>query len=379
METGCINEGKAPIRVAHIIGKLNAAGVEAVMNNYYRCIDRDKYQFDFIIDSDGSGHPRPELVELGARYFTVPPYQKLFRHFAALRKLFLTNRYLIVHASMNSLSLISLCAAWSAGVPVRINHSHNTAAPGEFGRTLLKNVLRCFSRVFATHCCACSRIAGEWLFGRKAVRSGAVQILRNAIDTKKFGFDQTVRDTIRERYGLQNNYVIGHVGRFCYQKNQEFALEVLSALCREDPDVRLLMIGTGTTEEKLKKKAEQFGVCEAVLFLGACDDVSELYQAMDLFVFPSRYEGLGLVAVEAQCAGLPVIASTEVPDESKVTDRIRYLPLSDGAEAWAKEILHERTLRRDRHVSIDPRYDIQTEAKVLEAFYDRAVSELGGR
>ncbi len=355
---------------------MNAAGVEAVVNNYYRHIDRDKYQFDFIIDSDGTGSPRTELIELGARYFTVPPYQHLFRYFVALRKLFVENRYLIVHSSMNSLSVISLFAAWSAGVPVRINHSHNTAAAGEFGRNLLKNILRPFSRVFATHCVACSRCAGEWLFGKRHFQRGEVTILRNAIDTKLFRFDPIIRDTIRKRYGLEDCFVIGHVGRYCYQKNQEYLLELISRLRKTQPDIRLLLIGTGTTGEKLKKKAEQCGVDQAVLFLGARDDVSDLYQAMDLFLFPSRYEGLGLAAVEAQCTGLPVIASTAVPEESKVTDRIRYLPLKDGVSSWLEEIRLEHGLRRDRLVSIDPRYDIRIEVKELEKLYDRAVSQI---
>ncbi len=367
---------EAPVRVAHVIGKLSSAGVEAVVNNYYRCIDRSRYQFDFIVDSDGTGRPRPELSALGARYYTVPPYQRPFRHFAALRKLFRENRYLIVHASMNSLSVISLMAAWSAGVPVRINHSHNTAAPGELARTMLKNVLRPFSGVFATDRCACSRAAGEWLFGKKAFRRGDVTVLRNAVDTDAFRFDPAVRDAVRERCGLRDRFVVGHVGRYCYQKNQEFVLEVFSGLYKERPDAALLMAGTGTTDEKLKKKAEQLGILQAVTFLGARDDVNDLYQAMDLFLFPSRYEGLGLVAVEAQCAGLPVVASTDVPAESKVTERIRYLPLKDGAGAWVEAIRREMSEPRDRNVAIDPRYDIRTEVKELEAFYDRALGRV---
>ncbi len=358
-----------PIRVAHIIGKLNAAGVEAVVNNYYRCIDRSKYQFDFIIDSDGTGSPRPELMELGARYFVVPPYQQLFRHIAALRKLFRSNRYLIVHAGMNSLSVISMFAAWAVGVPIRISHNHNTAAPGEFGRTLLKNLLRPFSKLFATHYCACSQAAGEWLFGKKAFRRGDVTILHNAIDTEAFRFDPDVRESVREQLCLRDRFVVGHVGRYCYQKNQEFVLEVFSRLYREQPNASLLLIGTGTTEKDLIKKAEELGICQAVLFLGARDDVNDLYQAMDVFLFPSRYEGLGLVAVEAQCAGLPVIASTAVPEESRVTDRIHYLPLNDTG-SWVDAIRRECMQFQERYVEIDTRYDIRNESKKLETFYD---------
>lgn len=363
-----------PVRIAHVIGKLNAAGVEAVINNYYRFIDRDKYQFDFIIDSDGGFSPKQDLILLGARYYVVPPYQKLIQHFLALRKLFRENQYLVVHSSMNSLSVISLCAAWCEGVPVRINHSHNTACKTEYGKTFLKILLIPFSRAFATCCCACSRSAGEWLFGKTAFKHGNVTILYNAIDLNAFRFDLNVRNKIRIEYKLQGHFVIGHVGRLCYQKNQDFVLDVFAELHRKQNDTRLMLIGNGTTDDRLKKKAEQLGIRDVVLFLGAREDVNQLYQAMDLFLFPSRYEGLGLAAVEAQCAGLPVIASIKVPRESKVSEKIQYMNLDAGANAWSTAIIRARELAEKRSVNVDPHYDIHKEAKTLEALYDEMLS-----
>ena len=368
---------QSPIRVAQVIGKLNAAGVEAVMNNYYRYIDREKYQFDFIVDADGECTPKQDLVALGARYYMVPPYQNVIQHYLALKKLFKENQYRIVHAGMNSLSVISLFAAWTERVPVRINHSHNTAGRGEFTRTALKNILRPFAKVFATDCCACSQVAGEWLFGKKAFRQGTVTILHNAIDPDVFRFNPEIRDKVREDLQLQNRFVIGHVGRLCHQKNQEFVLDVFAELYKEQKDSRLVFVGNGTTDEQLKKRAEQMGIRKAVLFLGVREDVNFLYQAMDVFLFPSRYEGLGLAAVEAQCAGLPVIASTEVPLESKVSGRIQYLDLETNIDIWTAAIMKVREQNADRDIWIDARYDIRKEAKKLENYYNNALKKHG--
>ena len=219
-----------PIRVAHVIGKLNAAGVEAVVNNYYRNIDHTKYQFDFIIDSDGACQPPQELIDMGARYYVVPPYQKLFQHIKALIKLFKENNYKIVHSGMNTLAPISMYCAWRAGIPVRINHNHSTAGKGEIKKNIMKYCLRPFAKCFATHYAACSRFAGEWLFGKKMVESGKVTIFNNAIDIEKFKFNEKVRTEVRNKLGIEDKFVIGHVGRFEYQKNHEFLIDVFKTL-----------------------------------------------------------------------------------------------------------------------------------------------------
>ena len=171
-----------PVRIAHIIGKLNAAGVEAVINNYYRNIDHSRFQFDYFIEADSKLEPPQELIDLGARYFVVPPYTHLKGYMSALEKQFAENKYQIVHSSMNTLTPFSLYAAWKAGVPARISHNHSTAYPGEVKKTVLKDMLKPFARCFATDLCACSRKASEWLFGKKATADGTVLILKNAVD-----------------------------------------------------------------------------------------------------------------------------------------------------------------------------------------------------
>lgn len=358
---------KEPIRIAHVIGKLYAGGVESVIYNYYRHIDRTKYQFDFIIDADSKIDPPQEIIDLGARFYTVPPYQKLPQYMKELIRLFRKNRYQIVHSSMNSLSVFSLCAAWIAKVPVRICHNHSTAARGETKKNILKYILRPFAKIFPTHLCACSRLAGEWLFGKRAMKQGKVTIFNNAIETEKFAFDPVVRSEVRKEFGIEDCFVIGHVGRFCFQKNQEFLIDLLPMILEEKPNAILLLVGIGEIRNEIENKVKQMGLCESVIFTGARKDIHRLYQAMDVFVFPSRYEGLGIVSIEAQCAGLPVIASVQVPKEAKASDNICFLPLDDIV-IWVNAI--KKGKNNNRSNPIDKKFDINFEALKLQYYYD---------
>lgn len=364
-----------PIRVAHIIGKLSAGGVEAVVNNYYKNMDHKKYQFDYFIDSDGGCKPPSELIDMGVRYIVVPPYQNLFRYIKTLTKYFKENNYLIVHSGMNTLAVFSLFAAWLAQVPVRINHNHSTASKGETKKNILKYLLRPFAKLFATHYCACSHYAGEWLFGPKAVAQGKVKIFNNAINVENFVYNPVLREEVRNELRIANKFVIGHIGRFCYQKNQEFVVDIFSEFHKLNPKSVLIMIGIGETITVVREQVKALGLNDNVLFLGVRSDVNRLYQAMDAFVLPSRYEGLPVVAVEAQCAGLPVIASTEITKESKITSNISFLPLSIKPKAWASKLSeYEQFERKDETESIrKANFDIKTEAKKLEEYYDSLI------
>lgn len=220
--TESIESINRPVRIAHIIGKLNAAGVEAVVNNYYKNIDHNKYQFDYYIDSDSSCKPPQEMIDMGARYFVIPPYQYLFLHIKTLVTLLKKNKYLIVHSGMNTLALISLFAAWIAGVPIRINHNHSTAGKGEFKINCLKYCLRPIAKVFANYYCASSKYAGIWFFGKNIFNSGKVTVFNNAVDISKFTFSKSKRDKLRKELGISNKYVIVHIGRFTKQKKTLF-------------------------------------------------------------------------------------------------------------------------------------------------------------
>lgn len=247
-----------PIRVAQIMGKMTNGGVEAVVMNYYRHIDRSKVQFDFIVDAD-STHTQflqDQIESLGGRVYIVPPYQKLGKYIPALVEIFRKNSYQIVHSHINSLSVFPLYAAKKAGVPVRIAHSHSTAALGEWKKNIFKYVLRPFSKVYATHYAACSKLAGEWLFGKKTMRNGHVTIFNNAIDLDKYRYNEVVRAQVREELGLGNKFVVGHVGNFRYQKNQDFVIDVFQKIHAQNPESVLLMIGDGEDFERIRARVE---------------------------------------------------------------------------------------------------------------------------
>ncbi len=360
-----------PIRVAHVIGKLNAAGVEAVVNNYYRNIDHTKFQFDYIIDSDGECKPPQELIDMGARYFVVPPYQKLPQHIKALTTIFIDNHYQIVHTAMNTLAPISMFCAWHAKVPVRINHNHSTAGKGETKKNILKYVLRPFAKCFATRYAACSYYAGEWLFGKKMMLAKKVTVFNNAIDAEKYAYNPEIRNQVRTELELEGKFVIGHVGRFCFQKNHDFLIESFRIVHEHDKDSVLLLIGIGELTEDITRKVQDLKLQDSVVFLGARNDVYRLYQAMDVFVLPSRYEGLPVVGVEAQAAGLPCVFSDQMTKETVILKETMVLPLAVGARKWATQIEKAKQIQR-RNTAEEIRksgFDIKTEAKKLENYY----------
>jgi glycosyltransferase EpsF len=321
-----------------VIGRVVKGGVEAVMFNYYRAIDREMVQFDFIVDEDSPYEIPEDIQALGCKVFKIPPYKRLPTYIRALEKVFKENRYEVVHSHMNTLSVFTLYAAKRAGVPVRIAHSHSTAGRGETARNIMKYTLRPFSRVFPTHLFACSEYAGRWLFGNKVFDSGRVTVIRNAIDTSKFRFNPVTRERVRRELGIEDKFVVGHVGRFMPQKNHTFLLDIFAEVHRRDPDSVLLLIGDGELKHSMEEKTKRLGLASSVIFLGARDDVHELYQAMDVFVLPSLYEGLGMVAVEAQTSGLPCALSNRVPEEAKVIDDVEFLPI-DNISMWADAIL----------------------------------------
>lgn len=375
-----VKDTQKPVRVAQVIGKLNAAGVEAVINNYYRNLDHSRFQFDYYIDADSAFEPPRELKDMGARYYVIPPYQHLFGHMRALVKYFKAERYEIVHVNMNTLAVFALCAAWIAGVPVRINHNHSTAGKGEFLRNIMKYSLRPFAKVFATDCCACSKESGAWLFGKRAVQKGQVTVFHNAICLSRFQYDARIRQSVRQELGLEDSFVVGHVGRFCVQKNHEFIIEIFQAVSQERPDAKLLLVGVGERMEYIRQQIVAAGLSDRVILLGARNDVERIYQAMDIFILPSLYEGLPVVAVEAQASGLPIICSDKMPEETLLLPASRQIALSETPARWAEVILQTKVGNREeaKGLLMGSRYDIASEAKKMQDYYEGRLRKYEG-
>ena len=362
-----------PIRVVHAVGKVVAGGVEAVVMNYYRNIDRSKIQFDFIMDGYQKTLIDEEIKRMGGLVYKVEPYEKnLFKNLYQCYKIFKQNRYNVFHCHMNSLSVLWLFAALIARVPVRISHSHSTSAKGEGKKTLFKNFLRPFSRLFPTHYCACSAYAGNWLFGSGFYNKGKVKLVKNAINIKRFSFNHEIREKLRKAFDLENKFVIGHVGRFVYQKNHEFLIGIFNEIHKRNADAVLMLIGTGELEGLVRQRVNEAGLDNNVLFLGTRQDVNDLMQAMDVFLLPSFYEGLPVVGVEAQTAGLPCVLSDAMTKETRITSSTKFLSLTKSAGEWAEEILsyvnEYKRLKTDEDIR-KAGFDIEYAAQDLAELY----------
>ena len=360
-----------PIRVAQILNRMDSGGIEAVIMNYYRHIDRSKVQFDFYFAQGSTFPQREELQRLRAGIYPIPPYTKVMVYDRALYCAFRDRGYGIVHAHLSTMSIFPLFAAWRAGVPVRIAHSHSTANWGEGKKTLLKYLLRPFNKIFATNYFACGEQAGRWMYGNRTFDAGKVTVMPNAIDTAKFAYDPEARTALRKEFGIpQDAFVVGHVGRFMYQKNHTFLLKIFAELLEEDQNVFLLLVGEGELEEQIQRQTQALGLQDKVLFTGARQDVHKLYSVMDVFCMPSHYEGMPVVAWEAQANGLPCILSDTITDEAKCGERCRLLALNEGADQWAKALLAAGP-RRDVKVP-----DIHLYAAVLQQAYCNAVHSI---
>lgn len=364
-----------PVRVAQIMGKWVGGGVEAVVMNYYRNIDRNKIQFDFICDDDSTCIPKEEIENLGGKVILIPPYQKVLKYHKELKKVLKEGQYKIVHSHINALSVFSLWAAKSAKVPVRIAHSHSTSNKKEWKKTLLKNMLRPFSKLFATDYFCCSELAGRWLFGNKTYDQGKVYLLNNAIDVDKFKYNEKLRKEKRKELHIKDkDLVIGHIGRFVKQKNHEFLIDIFNEIHKQNKNTILLLAGEGPLKEEIENKVKELGLEKNVMFLGQRNDANELYQAMDVFVLPSLYEGLPVVGVEAQASGLPCFFSADMTKETKVLQTAKFISLTHTPQYWAKEILEQLNsyTRMDTEKEITANsFSIKIEATKLEQQYDK--------
>ncbi len=363
---------KEPIRVLQIIGIVAGGGVEAVIMNYYEHIDRTKVQFDFIVHNDNKIDITQKVEAMGGKVYKVTPYYKNPIAFMwDIYKVIKRHHYRIVHSNMNTLSAFSLFAAWAAGAPVRILHNHSTSSPGETKRNIMKFMLRPFARLFANHYLACSRLAGEWMYGRKMMDSGKVTIVNNAIDLKKYAFNPQKRNLLRKELGLADEFVIGHVGRFMFQKNHEFLIDVFAEAYKKNPHMALLLVGDGPLRPAMEEKVRKLGLTDHVKFLGLRNNVQDFYHVMDILVLPSHYEGLPVVGVEAQANGLPCLFSTKVTKETRLTHSAQFLDLEAGASMWAEEIISIKC-ERNKKAGDELRqagFEIYKEAEKLVKFY----------
>ena len=361
------------VLVAQLMTEMILGGIEAVVMNYYRCIDKNKFQFDFIAPKGSTFPNKDEIEKLGGRIFVVPKYSQPSAYIKAVRKIFRENKYKIVHCHMNTMGIFAMYAAYQEHIPIRILHNHSMInhffSRSEFKRNILKYVLRTFCKIYPSHFCACSKAAGDWMYGKNFNYT----IFNNGINVDRFKFNPDIRKSVRAELGLQDKLVVGHIGRFCPPKNHIFLVEIFNNLLSLHDNAVLLLIGEGEFLDQVKLKVKQLNIEDKVIFLGKQNDTSKYYQAMDVFCLPSRYEGLPVVAVEAQCSGLPCLFSNYVSKESKILDSTEFLSYDDTLDKWSKTLFELANKQRvDGAEQVRKcNFDMQEEAKKLELYYQK--------
>jgi len=355
-------------RVLHIIAGLGSGGAESIVMNYYRFINRERIQFDFLVRNSAQHRFDDEITKYGGKiYYTAPFPKRTLRNIYEVYKFFKKHKeYNIIHVHANSLMyIVPLIIAKKNGVKCRIIHCHSTHSQKK-----IFNIIHYFNRMligkYANIFIACSKDAGKWMF-----RDNEYIILNNGIDISKFKYDIQIRNEIRKEFKIEDKFVIGHVGRFSYEKNHGFVLDIFEEILKKQSNAVLMLVGEGELFDKIKRKSIEMNIGDKVIFTGVRSDVNKLMLAMDVFLFPSIYEGLPLTLIEAQASGLPCVVSNVITKEVNVTNNINYLDLNQDIKEWANCVLSLFNFKRidTGNMIKDAGYDISLEAKKLEKLY----------
>lgn len=357
-------------------GPLDYGGISSWMFNYITHIDPSRVQFDFAVHGLERGPREEEAEVLGAKVWHVPyKRQDYAENQAALKKIFASGAYPIVHAHLDGMNGYVLGLAKEAGVPVRISHCHNTQyLTTNPLRMLLHTATKKRIPSVATHLFACSEAAARFFYGDALVRAGRTRVIKNAIDLDRFRFDPVARADIRGQLGLaEDAFAVGHIGRFEHQKNHAFLLRAFRKLKDIRSDAVLLLAGDGVLRADIEHDISALGLDGAVRLLGYRPDADKLYSAFDAFALPSRFEGLGIVLVEAQMSGLKCLASKAVPCDAAIMD-CTFLELDE--QLWANALSEistgDQSAQRAaaRAAFVTAGYDIGREAQKLSDFYE---------
>ena len=355
----------------------NRGGVESFLMAYYRKLDKSKIQFDFLCNNSSVAH-EDEIKALGGRLFKICArsanpalYKKQLGSFFKEH----ANDYCAIWVNVCSLANIDyLKYAKKYGIKTRIIHSHNAQNMDSALRGVLHKINRRFVAKYATHFWACTGLAADFFYSSKIKNSKNFRIIKNAIDVSAFSFDIEAREKLRRELDIENCLVLGNVGRLHFQKNQSFALDIFAEIAKRRQDARLLLIGGGEDEAALKEKTGELNLNDKVLFLGVRSDVPQIMSALDVFLLPSLFEGLGIVLIEAQASGLLSFTSADVvPDDARVTDLLTFIELSKSPREWAEKILAkcENLKRPDTLFQItNAGYNIDTQIDSLQNFFE---------
>ena len=363
------------IRVLQVFHGMDCGGAETMIMNLYRHIDRTIVQFDFLVHTTKKCFFDDEIKQLGGNIYYVPYYKVTNgrQYKTALNQFFESHPEIkIVHGHLGSCAHIYLQIAKKYGC-FAIAHSHSTKPNGLSLKKILYRIFTYKTRRIADYFLGCSEEATNYRFGKKIAQSDICFVLKNAIDSKKYIYSDQNRTEIRSEFAIRKeDFVIGHIGRMDEGKNQTFLVDVFHNIYKKNRNSRLILVGSGYLKKELEEKVEQLGLKENVIFTGVRSDANKILSAMDVFVFPSLFEGLGIVAIEAQTAGLHVVCSDTIPKEVEVTSLVDFHSLNEPAETWANAVFKysEPYVRSNMQQEIiKAGYDIRTTAKWLENFY----------
>lgn len=353
-------------RVLHVVPNMNVGGLETFIMNVYRNIDRDKIQFDFLEHYIEPSVYDEEIEKLGGKiyHFSLRNDNNIFKYIIELNKFFKEHKeYKIVHCHMESIGTILFLVAKLNGVKIRIGHAHTTSTNNNLKGFVKKIISKPFKYTTTTNF-ACSFDAGEYLFKNKKY-----EVIPNAIDIDKFKFDENSRTYLRKELGLEGYQVIGHVGRMDKAKNQLFLIDIFNEYLKINSKSKLVLVGDGELRDEIIDRIKELNIEDKVLLLGVRKDVNKLYSAFDLFVFPSLFEGLGIVLIEAQVNGLTCLVSDNIPKITKISNKIKYLSLEDKS-SWINEIKkNKKGDHQVKHNKLVDNYDIKILVKKLEKIY----------
>lgn len=363
------------IRILQCVNDMHRAGLETMLMNYYRNIDRDKIQFDFLTHRPERSDYDDEIEKLGGKIYYAPRLypQNFPKYFKWMKQFFKDHpEYKILHSHIDAMSYLPLKAAMNANVPIRIAHSHNTSIDRDF-KYLLKQYFRFKLPEVANYYCACGKEAADFLFPGKDYT-----YIPNAIEIDRFLFDENIRIRKRHELGIDDEIVIGNIGRMSYQKNHKFLIDVFAEIIKKKKNSVLLLIGVGEKLSEIEKYVKKLGLSAQVKFLGNRDDVNELYQAMDVFVMPSLFEGLPVVGVEAQFSGLTCIFSDQVPKEVDFTNKSMFISLNEKKELWADKVIAVASSKSDRTETelLDSIFNIEQSASLLVNYYKKLLNNV---
>lgn len=357
-----------PIRVLQVVASLNAGGMENYIMNMYRMIDRSKVQFDFVVHHAAIGLYEEEIKELGGKiyHFTVLDDKNIFKYISELNAFFdMHKEYRIVHGHLSSLAVFYLGAAKRHGIPWRVAHSHGAGFLHTIKGTA-KYLLFRTTKWNANVRLACSTEAGRYLYEKDTF-----EFVPNGVDITRFAFDENQRVRMRKELGIHQEYVIGHVGRFNLQKNHEYLLRIFEKVHAKVPDTKLLLVGDGELFSSIKKYAEDHGITNSIIFAGVHKDVENYYQAMDIFVLPSLFEGLPVTGIEAQYSGLPCLFSDDITREVKISNDVHFLKIgNENIGLWVDSLV-QKTVNRNRNdvEIVTNKFDMSFAVKSMEERY----------